>query len=730
MPSAVPTSKPSAVPSSSGPTTRPSSVPSEIPSQDPSAVPSFSPTESPSNIPSSFPTSSPSVVPTDGPSPIPTSRPSSGPSSGPSESPSQTPSVAPSLAPTGSPSEMPSAVPTSKPSAVPSSGPTTRPSSVPSEIPSQDPSAVPSFSPTESPSNIPSSFPTSTPSVVPTDGPSPIPTSRPSSGPSAGPSESPSQRPNAAPSLAPTGSPSEVPSAVPTSKPSVSTFPSQSPSAGPSVAPTNFPTRSTYMKRMYLERDGSTYFSGRELPCPHEDKDHMLIDYDDGVPDGVKEIEVTRCDGSTQKNGGHPAKLDIKFMEAPNTVCEYEFVALDDTGLQLEIWTVNVVLLNKKCRRRHLVSAQDSSSRRDERFFGLFMELVLQSRFSGASNWLSFTTSFLQRDPDPIDIGVYNTRLFISSSEGNRRQKASLVSILTEDGGWQDVTGTRALLRIGNLPDPYAYDENDNFLPFRIRFVGMTLMLVSGILALASMTLLYWRRRHGRVCPDHFFLQLLCLGSACISSSIIFISFDEGSGMSTRVIETFCSCSSWTFFCSQNFVGTLLLFKASRTQRSEDSPRKIVPLNGAYFFPFGVMATLFVWSVRDPSTWRRVYISNLPPETTGFCASEHSSIYLGSVIMLTVCLFCSVLFTSWKTQNLATTKPGTISVCCTVLQGYCIGIPMVTILKADPSPVGSYVVQVILIWLVAVSILTALVWPALSDTFSGNQRRFRFTRGL
>jgi hypothetical protein len=50
-----------------------------------------------------------------------------------------------------------------------------------------------------------------------------------------------------------------------------------------------------------------------------------------------------------------------------------------------------------------------------------------------------------------------------------------------------------------------------------------------------------------------------------------------------------------------------------------------------------------------------------------------------------------------------------VIICYSFIQAYTFGLPMLAVLRCDPSPVASYSVQVILIGRVAITILAAMV---------------------
>lgn len=637
-------------------------------------------------------------------------------SAGPVRTPSTEPRSRPTSAPRDDTGSFQMLAPSGSPSLVPSELPIIDPSSSPTVTPSHQPTSSPTGTP---PIDKPSSFPTAAPS----DSPSVIPTTLPTERPSASPSSNPSSKPTVNPSQFPSSSPTRGPSYEPSSHPSdeASSFPTSAPSDTPSASPSAF----QYFESFSVERnDGSVIpYVGQVLDCPfHEEGNHMLIYAK--RPD-VDEMRVVReCDASEQKNKGDPFQLDIKLT--PSNGCIYRYEALDTDDNILAIVSLDVTMLYKNCDRRALLSR---SPRSYELFYDLFISLVVKSRFIGASNFFAFDENSRQRDSIPIHFGVY--QVFDSSAQSHSKT-ALLISILTSEGGWQDVLGTQMRVK---LPTPYALEHNDNVLPLRLRLVGLWLMIIAGIVAIVSMALLLWQRSHPRVREDHLFLQFMCVGSACISLSIVFLSFDEGSSISVSAIEIFCSCSSWTFFLSQNMVALTLLFRANknRSETRHGSLSRRLSL-AAYCLPVGVVATLFIWSLIDPMNWKRVYVSNYPPETVGFCWSEYTSVFLCIAIGLTVSLYGIVLFNSWKNASSETTRSGSMSVCCTVLQAYCIGIPMLLILKDDPSPVGAYFVEVILIWIVAISILALMVWPVLADAIPSKSQsraqRFHFKRGL
>jgi hypothetical protein len=495
---------------------------------------------------------------------------------------------------------------------------------------------------------------------------------------------------------------------------------------------------------MRITSDHSTYYDGRELSCP---------DYQPGPPNDylrltvtndVARVKISGCGYLLMQNG---PPFGFPLIYTAPAGCVVTLRAYNSVPLPIGDPVVFTFIMHP-CRRRSRLLQTTLSVREEEFYFGLFLTLVLKSRFNGASGLLYFEGKSYQRNPTPVEVGLYNAwpdhqSTFPSLSHD---QLAELVSTHNEDFGWQDVIGLDP--RPGGYPNPYAFERNHNYLPFRLRCVGLILMVVSGLLALASMILLFRYRRHRLIIQaNHKRLQILCVGSAMISLTIMFLSFDEGSGLGVPTIDAFCSCAPWMLFPGQILVGlTLNKLKWCSTQEQPTISSCSVPEQPTasrrfcwtiYGLGVAAAATLMYWTIQHRLRWERVEITPFPPETAGSCSGAHAMVLFAITVTPILALYCIAFYCSWKQVdgNNGDQRSGTMIVSCTVIQAYILGIPMLVLVRSSPSPAASYFVEVLLIWTVAVTILAAMVWPVLLEVASVQSRggtrveRFNFRRG-
>jgi 7 transmembrane sweet-taste receptor of 3 GCPR len=275
----------------------------------------------------------------------------------------------------------------------------------------------------------------------------------------------------------------------------------------------------------------------------------------------------------------------------------------------------------------------------------------------------------------------------------------------------------------------------------------MILMGIAALLAMASMILLF-RYRHRRLIlqANHESLQVLCVGSGLINLTILFVSFDERSGLGLPTIAAFCSCAAWLFFTGQLLVGLALLRKlnwcaiqvppssvSSCTAAPDDPPSCRVWSWTAHGLAVAAAATLIIWTSWDRLQWERVEITAFPPETTASCSSSHGELEFAIAVLFIIALYGIVFWCAWKQgdeniNNYGLQRSGTMIICYSVLQAYTFGLPMLAVVRNDPSPVVSYFVAVVLIWTVSVTVLAAMVWPVILDIIGNknNKRKHRF----
>lgn len=184
---------------------------------------------------------------------------------------------------------------------------------------------------------------------------------------------------------------------------------------------------------------------------------------------------------------------------------------------------------------------------------------ILASKFTGASGFVSFGKDYRNgRDTDGFTVGVYR----IGAKAGNQGYELSLVST------WNEISG---MIDLGDSGYPVGVLRrilNHNYIWFRSRVIGLSLMGFAWLIALASIVMLR-RLRHEIIIQraQPFFMQTLCLGSVITSATIFALSWDEDANWTNRQLSNACAITPWLFFIGQSLMFGSMFVKLWRVDR-------------------------------------------------------------------------------------------------------------------------------------------------------------------
>jgi hypothetical protein len=348
------------------------------------------------------------------------------------------------------------------------------------------------------------------------------------------------------------------------------------------------------------------------------------------------------------------------------------------------------------------------------------VQAMINSAFSGASGPVSFRPHGGTRKYEDVTMGLYNIRPSdIDESTGTRVHEAVVTSLWTSNTGWKDIEETAFIFCDGTENMPTTTREIDgNYLSPFVRAVGLTLFGTAFFLGLGGL-IAVWILTNDAVVKrsQPFFLKLICVGAIIMSVAILTLSFDEDAGWSDNQLDVACMLTPWFFFVGQIMVFSALFTKIWRVDQVLQFRRRAVTVKSV-LGPLVVMLTLslitlLVWTIVDPWTWERKWISQFPAETYGECRSDHFWAFFGPLIGLLVLSEGVTAFFAWKTSDVPEDFRDTNSVMqaiCTHLQAWMVGLPILAVL-GNSSAEATYFGRVLLIWIFAVSSVVVVIGP-------------------
>lgn len=342
--------------------------------------------------------------------------------------------------------------------------------------------------------------------------------------------------------------------------------------------------------------------------------------------------------------------------------------------------------------------------------------------FTGASGPVAFGKEYKKgRNYDGIKVGVYNIRpQQVNPETGKRAHEAFLISIWKEGVGWVEVPGRILVYRDGSTDFTGIYRQvfEGNYITPIVRAIGIGLMLMVWIISAMSIVLLGWLRNDlvvQRAQP--FFMQLLCIGSIIMSTSIFTLSWDEDAGWSNHDLSIACSLTPWFFFMGHILIFCSLFIKLWRVDRVLQLKSTAITVYSALWplvgFLFVTFVVLLAQTLYDPWSWERHIINEIPAETYGSCRSNNSWVFFGLLIGIIFVAEATTMYFAWKTVNLSEDfrdSEAVMYACMAQIQSWVVGVPMVAML-GHSSADAVYFARILLIWTFSVSAVVVVVDP-------------------
>jgi hypothetical protein len=315
-------------------------------------------------------------------------------------------------------------------------------------------------------------------------------------------------------------------------------------------------------------------------------------------------------------------------------------------------------------------------------------------------------------------VGLYNIHPKPSTTTQTSKNYYTtiLLSCYTQENGWKGLPGAVQLNRDGTAYSPTLSRRyfDSNYLSQGVRVVGLILLSIAWFLAFGLLALIIWMRNEPIIVYGNpLFLQLLCLGSAVLSTTILTLSWDESTGWTERQLDAFCTLTPCFFFSGHIVhIGAMFLIAWHWNAYTVSfSPRRVlVPL---FFFLSIMMALLIVHTIFDPWTWQRILIRDIPAETYGQCTSQHTWAYFGPMVGLLFFMEFVMMYLAWKNPS----DPddffdhgAVMYTCFARLQAWLVGGSILAIL-GDSSVNATYFGRIVLIWIFSMSCLLGLVGP-------------------
>jgi 7 transmembrane sweet-taste receptor of 3 GCPR len=234
------------------------------------------------------------------------------------------------------------------------------------------------------------------------------------------------------------------------------------------------------------------------------------------------------------------------------------------------------------------------------------------------------------------------------------------------------------------------------------------------------------------------FLYLLCSGAALVAPSVLFISFDEGKGVSKERLSKMCSAFPWFFVIGYLTMYCALFCKLWRLSKLLNFRRISVNVKQVlwpYITLIGCsLVVLTTWQVIDPLVWVREVISEpgAPYVTFGDC----NSVQYGKApfIIVLACLIVLAVGTttvfSWKLRDVPSEFAETrwiFAGICLHIQMWLVGAPLIYI-TSDLSKDASYLMVVLMTVTFSVSHVGLVIGPKIFEVRYDKHRKDSTTR--
>jgi len=358
---------------------------------------------------------------------------------------------------------------------------------------------------------------------------------------------------------------------------------------------------------------------------------------------------------------------------------------------------------------------------------------IVDLEFTGATDYVRYAFPG-QRTKDSATIGIYNIRPVPSRSntvvDGNgdstHHSYEAVLSSAYNSGSWEAVPDTNFIYKDGSTTPPSGDLEvqEHNYLSSWVRALGFFFMGFTWLISLVCSVGIYvYRKKNAVRAGQPFFLQLICVSSVVMSTAILTLSFDEGSGWSNNSLNVACTLTPWFFILGQLLLISALFCKLWRINKVMQFRRRKVTIRAAST-PIIVMLVialviLISWTAVDPYIWQRSLVYVYPLETYGQCTCDNFWAWFGPLIALIVFSTIMVIIYAQKSLDISEEFADSRSILFAVftqLQAWVVGIPIL-IVVSQTSADGTYLARVLLIWIFASSPFPILIIPKIYQAY-------------
>mmetsp|Transcript_5779 Transcript_5779/g.14431 ORF Transcript_5779/g.14431 Transcript_5779/m.14431 type:complete len:1212 (-) Transcript_5779:165-3800(-) len=349
------------------------------------------------------------------------------------------------------------------------------------------------------------------------------------------------------------------------------------------------------------------------------------------------------------------------------------------------------------------------------------------------------------RNRETMNWGVYNIRA-IDPLEKERMEARfpghnfTLWYYLTDileggpvDGKWKMTDKGPFLFADGTpLPPKLLRDPPEqNYLSFGWRVAGLTLMSISIFLTVLVTCLVIYYQFESIICHNQpFFLYIILLGTALLTFSIFFLSFDEAAlGLAPEdpkpeFLDTACAFFPW--FLSLGVIliyGALFmkLWRINRVLQCDRARRKTVGVKKVVWPVVVLLVTsvtvLATWTAIDPFHWERnpIDLSEPDGESYGQCTSPYQMVFiyiLGAIMGSATVLTMIMAFKTKDIDRQFSESSWAFTTIVLQFQVLLVGIPILVIVQQQ-SAEATYMCRVMLIWTLSVSTVVLMFGPKL-----------------
>ena len=188
---------------------------------------------------------------------------------------------------------------------------------------------------------------------------------------------------------------------------------------------------------------------------------------------------------------------------------------------------------------------------------------IVDLEFTGASGFVSYDAPG-KRTKTSSTVGIYNIRPVQSSTKPTTHHsyKAVLTNVYNSGtDGWTNEPEAFIYQDGSTIPPPGEREVQDhNYLSSWVRALGLSFLGITWSLSLACIVGIFMYRKVNVVRGGQpFFLQLICASSIIMSTSILTLSFDEGTGWINEQLNIACTLTPWFFIIGQLLLVSILV---------------------------------------------------------------------------------------------------------------------------------------------------------------------------